>query len=119
MAVLKLAAGIAVGYVLGSRAGREKYEQIAETARKLSAHPTVVQAQEQAKTLMSSGVGTVNAKLETAKPAEPLPVAAEPAAPVVAPPAVTPPAVAEETPPARRKRVPTSTTSGITGEPLA
>lgn len=59
MAILKLAAGLAVGYVLGSRAGREKYEQIAETARKVSVHPTVVQAQEQAKALISTGVDKV------------------------------------------------------------
>ncbi|MFC7533258.1 hypothetical protein [Actinoplanes sp. GCM10030250] len=53
MRIVKLAAGLAVGYVLGSRAGREKYEQIAATARKVSAHPSVVQAQEKAKTLIS------------------------------------------------------------------
>lgn len=33
MALMKLAAGLAVGYVLGTRAGRERYEQIAATAR--------------------------------------------------------------------------------------
>ena len=60
MAILKLAAGLAVGYVLGSAAGREKYEQIAATARKVSAHPTVVQAQEQAKALISTGVQKAN-----------------------------------------------------------
>ncbi len=53
MGMLKLAAGVAVGYVLGSRAGREQYEKIASTARRLSAHPTVVQAQEKAKAVIS------------------------------------------------------------------
>jgi hypothetical protein len=34
--IVSLAAGVAVGYVLGSRAGREKYEQIAAAARRVS-----------------------------------------------------------------------------------
>lgn len=55
MKILTLAAGFAAGYVLGSKAGREKYEQIAATARKVSSHPTVVQAQEKAKNLMLTG----------------------------------------------------------------
>jgi hypothetical protein len=37
--VFKLAAGLAVGYVLGSRAGREKYQQIVAAARKAQDHP--------------------------------------------------------------------------------
>ena len=65
MAILKLAAGVAIGYVLGSRAGRERYEQIAETARKVSAHPTVVQAQEQAKSLIGTGVDKVKSNTGT------------------------------------------------------
>jgi hypothetical protein len=36
MRVLKLGAGLAVGYVLGSRAGREKYEQIVTGVRRLT-----------------------------------------------------------------------------------
>jgi SLT domain-containing protein len=63
MKVLKLAAGFAVGYVVGSRAGREKYEQLAAYARKTSNHPTVVQAQERAKTLLTTGTQAVVAKL--------------------------------------------------------
>lgn len=55
MKILTLAAGFAAGYVLGTKAGREKYEQIAATARKVSSHPTVVQAQEKAKNLMLTG----------------------------------------------------------------
>jgi hypothetical protein len=73
MAMLKLVAGLAVGYVLGTRAGREKYEQIAATARKVNAHPTVVQAQEKAKALISTGTDKATAKLHSAA------VAAEPA----------------------------------------
>ncbi|SHF41556.1 hypothetical protein [Streptoalloteichus hindustanus] len=33
--------GVAAGYVLGARAGRERYEQIASTYRRFVDHPTV------------------------------------------------------------------------------
>ncbi|WP_433305674.1 hypothetical protein ACQP2F_18710 [Actinoplanes sp. CA-030573] len=59
MKVLKLAAGFAVGYVLGARAGREKFEQIAATARKLNSSPTAEQAKEKAK----SAIGSATEKL--------------------------------------------------------
>jgi hypothetical protein len=36
-----LAMGFAVGYVLGTRAGRQRYEQIARMARRVMDHPTV------------------------------------------------------------------------------
>jgi sRNA-binding protein len=52
--VFKFAAGLAVGYVLGSRAGREKYEQIVAAARKAQDHPAVTQAQQKAKELLGS-----------------------------------------------------------------
>ena len=39
-----LVIGFAAGYVLGSRAGRERYEQIAESARKFMGNPTVQSA---------------------------------------------------------------------------
>ncbi|GIE28534.1 hypothetical protein Ait01nite_015790 [Actinoplanes italicus] len=65
MAMMKLVAGLAIGYVLGSRAGREKYEQIAATARKVNTHPTVVQAQEKAKALISTGTDKAGAKLHS------------------------------------------------------
>lgn len=35
------AAGVAVGYVLGSRAGRERYEQIKRAAQRLADTPAV------------------------------------------------------------------------------
>jgi hypothetical protein len=44
MKVVTLAAGLAVGYVLGTRAGREKYEQIVATVRKVSGEPSTVDA---------------------------------------------------------------------------
>jgi len=38
---LKLLAGLAAGYVLGARAGRERYERIAEASRRLAERPEV------------------------------------------------------------------------------
>jgi hypothetical protein len=52
--VFKLATGLAIGYVLGSRAGREKYEQIAAAARKAQTHPAVTQAQQKARQLLGA-----------------------------------------------------------------
>ncbi|WP_433728141.1 hypothetical protein ACQP2Y_14180 [Actinoplanes sp. CA-051413] len=39
MRIVKLAAGFAAGYVLGTRAGREKYERITAAVRTVSARP--------------------------------------------------------------------------------
>jgi hypothetical protein len=36
--------GLAAGYVLGARAGRERYEQIMKAARSFAENPTVQQA---------------------------------------------------------------------------
>ena len=51
--------GLAAGFVLGARAGREKYEQIVEQARKVMDHPKVQEAagvaQQQANRLYSEG----------------------------------------------------------------
>lgn len=54
MKVIKLAAGLAIGYVLGSRAGRDKYEQIVAATRKAQNHPVVTQAQQKAKELLAT-----------------------------------------------------------------
>ena len=51
--------GLAAGFVLGSRAGREKYEEIRASAKKVWEHPTVQEAtgvaQAQATKLYSEG----------------------------------------------------------------
>ncbi len=51
--------GMAAGFVLGARAGREKYEEIVTNARKVLDHPTVQEAagvaQAQANRLYSEG----------------------------------------------------------------
>ena len=33
--------GLAIGYVLGARAGRERYEQIVDFCRRAAGHPSV------------------------------------------------------------------------------
>ena len=48
MRIVKLAAGVAVGYVLGARAGREQYERIAATARRVGGNPDAVATPEPA-----------------------------------------------------------------------
>lgn len=56
--------GLAAGFVLGSRAGREKYEEIATSAKKVWEHPTVQEAagvaQAQATKLYSEGKDKLN-----------------------------------------------------------
>jgi hypothetical protein len=51
--------GLAAGFVLGTRAGRERYEEIVTNARKVWGHPTVQEAagvaQAQANKLYSGG----------------------------------------------------------------
>ncbi len=44
MKKIVLLAGVAIGYVLGSKAGRERYEQIRSGARKVADNPTVKSA---------------------------------------------------------------------------
>ncbi len=48
----------AVGYVLGAKAGRERYEQIADQARKLRNNPTVQEKMDQAKHVAKDAAGT-------------------------------------------------------------
>ena len=56
---LMFLSGLAAGFVLGSRAGREKYEEIVVNAKKVWEHPTVQEAagvaQAQANKLYSEG----------------------------------------------------------------
>uniref|UniRef100_A0AAU2JQL4 YtxH domain-containing protein n=1 Tax=Streptomyces sp. NBC_00049 TaxID=2903617 RepID=A0AAU2JQL4_9ACTN len=42
------AVGLALGYVLGSRAGRERYEQLKKSAREIAQNPAVRNAAESA-----------------------------------------------------------------------
>ena len=67
MRKLGFLAGAAVGYVLGAKAGRERYEQIRSTAQKLANHPTVQQAktgvQDQASRLYGSTKDKISHKV--------------------------------------------------------
>lgn len=56
MKKLTFVLGAAVGYVLGARAGRERYEQIAASARKLWQSEPVQARVEQAGEAVSQGV---------------------------------------------------------------
>lgn len=47
--------GGAIGYVLGARAGRQRYEQIANVSRQLRGHPAVSQLTDQAVGLVDAG----------------------------------------------------------------
>ena len=59
--------GMAVGYVLGTREGRERYEQLVRNARKVMDHPTVQEArgvvQAEASRLYAGGKEAVSEKL--------------------------------------------------------
>jgi len=66
MKTLTFAAGIAAGYVLGTRAGREKYEQLVAGARNLANQPAVVKAQSRVKDAVGQGTRAVGAKVDRA-----------------------------------------------------
>jgi len=59
--------GVGIGYVLGTKAGRERYEQIRRSAAKLKENPTVQEAagvlQAQAGGLMTTAKDVANDKL--------------------------------------------------------
>jgi hypothetical protein len=59
--------GLAAGFVLGSRAGRQAYDELVRTARKLKDSPSVQEAagviQAQATKLYEQGKGTVVDKI--------------------------------------------------------
>jgi hypothetical protein len=59
--------GLAAGFVLGSRAGRQAYDELARTARKVKESPTVQEAagvvQAQASKLYEQGKETVTDKI--------------------------------------------------------
>ena len=67
-------AGLGAGFVLGTRAGREKYEELVQAARKVRENPTVQEAagvvQEQANKIVSTGKDVVTDKLSHSRFAE-------------------------------------------------
>ena len=57
MRKLTFFAGLALGYVLGTRAGRERYEQLRKTARDLAQTPAVQTATRNAKQAAGTAAG--------------------------------------------------------------
>jgi hypothetical protein len=59
--------GVAVGYVLGARAGRERYEQLRKSARRVAQNPavrnTVESAGQQSRALAAKAADKVTAKV--------------------------------------------------------
>jgi hypothetical protein len=68
---LWLAGGLAAGYVLGTRAGRQRYDQISETVRKVKEDPAIANAlevvQNQAGRIYASGRAVLEDKIGTVK----------------------------------------------------
>ncbi|MBS2536160.1 hypothetical protein KGQ20_25685 [Catenulispora sp. NF23] len=63
---LTFAIGLAAGYVLGARAGQERYEQIAKSAREAAGHPAVVRARSKVKDMMGARADAVTATIDPA-----------------------------------------------------
>lgn len=63
--------GAAVGFVIGARAGRERYDQLVAAARRVWENPTVQEAtgvvQEQANRFYAEGKETVSKRLGNSK----------------------------------------------------
>ncbi|MFC1416401.1 YtxH domain-containing protein [Streptacidiphilus cavernicola] len=57
MRKLTFIAGLALGYVLGTRAGRERYEQLSKAAHDLAQAPTVQSATRNAKQAAGTAAG--------------------------------------------------------------
>ncbi|RAY12110.1 YtxH domain-containing protein [Actinomadura craniellae] len=57
--------GAAVGYVLGTRAGRERYEQIKQASQRMAGNPTVQETTEALKTRAGEIAGSAKEKVDT------------------------------------------------------
>jgi hypothetical protein len=92
-----MAAGGAAGYVLGAKAGRQRYQEITESARRLRQRPEVKRATEQAVAKLDQLSGQAADKLQAAR--QPTgteagsgggpPIAVVPETPTVTPPSPT------------------------------
>jgi hypothetical protein len=54
---LGIAVGLAAGYVLGTRAGRERYQQLTASAKRIADEPSLQRLQEELNGLFGSGGG--------------------------------------------------------------
>jgi hypothetical protein len=72
---LKLAAGVAAGYVLGTRAGRERYERLAEMTRQVADRPEVQRMAGRLRGRLGDGLdraaNRLSDRLERARTAQP------------------------------------------------
>jgi hypothetical protein len=107
------AAGAAVGYLLGTRAGREKYDRMAEQARQLLDQPKVKEVQNEATRLYEEGKVAVRDKMRklsdrngyerdhehTALGTAPAPTSTQPTSPTQTSPTLTSPPVTPSTAP--------------------
>ncbi|PTR32064.1 hypothetical protein C8K36_1011110 [Rhodococcus sp. OK519] len=65
--MLRLLVGVAAGYVLGTRAGRARYEQISKAAKAVATSPATKKAIEVGRQKLSDSLST-QPKLEPMKP---------------------------------------------------
>ena len=77
--------GAATGYVLGARAGRQRYEQIARTYRRVADHPAVQSAAGVARQKVTGAISgktrqSRDGRVETSQPATSPPVTTIPRA---------------------------------------
>ena len=70
---LTFIAGVAVGYVLGARAGRDRYEQLRKAAQRVAQNPavrtTVESAGQQSRELAGKAAGAVSTRISGRLPA--------------------------------------------------
>jgi len=94
---LGMAAGGAAGYVLGAKAGRQRYQEITESARRLRQRPEVKRITEQAVAKLDQLSGQAADKLQAARPSTRTeagssggqPITVVPETPTVTPPSPT------------------------------
>ncbi|HZJ07337.1 MAG TPA: hypothetical protein VFD59_17995 [Nocardioidaceae bacterium] len=65
MGKLMLLGAGAAGYVLGAKAGRERYEQISRQAQKIRGNPTVAQKVDEAKDVAREAASTATDKVRS------------------------------------------------------
>jgi len=75
-----LVVGLGIGYVLGTRAGRERYEEIKAAASKLWNDPRIQSSVDQASDFVSDGAKKVVSQVTGSKPAARKPAVRKPAA---------------------------------------
>ena len=59
-----IALGLAIGYVLGTKAGRERYEQLSQSARRLAENPSMQRLQEEVGSLFAASRSRASTTIE-------------------------------------------------------